>query len=135
MLLSPGALGRQVEEAVRSRQANDTISLHELTEKTRLLQLVENRRMSSIYSENLEAIIYVVRTYDRLRQPGMPLHKVKDEDIFCSQSNHTGIIRVSKRTWARYEKVSHTCMPVPVPRSMHPSICDHACQCLHAVSE
>ena len=101
-------IGAQLDEAVIRRQSSDKSELHCLMRTTAELQKAENQRLASVYSENLRDIIYAVNLYDRLSLPGGPLFSLPKNQLFSSQKNKNGIIRVSERTWLRYVKVSMT---------------------------
>lgn len=59
------------------------------------------------YKQNRESIMTAVSIYDNLRKFGMPLYGLKKKDLFVSVSNPHAIIRVSDRTWGRFEKMTH----------------------------
>lgn len=59
------------------------------------------------YKQHRAEIFTAVAIYDNLRKPGMPLYSMKKSHLFVSSKNPHAIIRVSDRTWGRFEKIAH----------------------------
>lgn len=86
---------------------DDRDSCEKLMSITRGLKVSWGSMEGGYYREHKFEIFTAVNIYDNLRKPGMPLFNMKKSHLFVSSKNPHAIIRVSDRTWGRFEKMTH----------------------------